>query len=112
MPILRPHLEADAQAQPTPSDRRAKATALLPDITGRVHVALSQAGIDIQLSFLIPNTGDALLIYGTTAEPDPADLEWEQVGEIVCSVVQEVLGVQKLRHREIVCSRISSSSGL
>ena len=56
---------------------RERATALLDQIAQQAKQALSNAGIDIDLFFLIPRSGDAILTFGTLADP-PDDL-WSTV---------------------------------
>jgi hypothetical protein len=81
---------------------RERASALLDQIADLTKQALANAGIDIELFFLIPRCGDAICIFGTLA--DPADELWGTVTEVVASVLRNVLGIERTRCREIVCA--------
>ena len=70
---------------------RARAKAELGQIARQAKQALADAGIDLSLFFLVPNSGDATLTFGTIT--DPPDDEWEQVGEIVSAIVRQTVGL-------------------
>jgi hypothetical protein len=69
-----------------------RATAMLDLIAQRTKLALSEAGIDIDIFFLVSQNSNAILTFGTPADP-PDDL-WATVGEIV-SIYREKFA----RHR-------------
>ena len=77
--------------------------AKLSEITTKAGEVLAEQGIVYPLFFLIPNSGDSLLTYGTTQ--DPSDQEWQMVSSSVTKIVQEALGTGPLRTREIVCAQ-------
>lgn len=81
---------------------RAKATAELDQIVEQVREALTEQGIDTPLFFLIPNSGDAVIAFGTPGDPD--DHLWGRVGEIVSSVVRQTVGLDRVRCRPLTCA--------
>lgn len=62
---------------------------------------LTNAGISIDVFFLVPTHG--ILLYGTPADDVPDDL-WNEVSEIVTSVVARVLEVERFGCREVLCA--------
>jgi hypothetical protein len=81
---------------------RARAKAELDQIAQQVQQALAEAGIGISLFFLIPNSGDSILSFGTLA--DPSDGEWGRVGEIVSAIVRQRVRLDRTRCRPVTCA--------
>lgn len=90
----------------TESVDHAQVTRLLPEIIERTRGALVQTNIGFDIFFLIPRSGDAILQFGTTAEPAPSDGEWNIVSDIVCKVVKDMLMMEKVITRELVSSAV------
>jgi hypothetical protein len=84
---------------------RAKAQEEIDRIAQQVRQALTEQGIDIPLFFLIPNSGDSILAFGTPGDPD--DHLWNRVGEIVSGIVRRTVGLDRTRCRPIVCATTS-----
>ena len=80
---------------------RGRAAAEIDQIARDAKEALADQGIDIDLFFLAPNSGKAILIYGTAGNP-PND-EWDRVGEIVGSIVARLIGLDRVRCQEVLC---------
>lgn len=95
---------AQSRALRMTSKRRAQVTRLLPEIIERTRGALAQTHIGFDVFFLIPRSGDTILQFGTTAELDPSDEEWNIVSDIVCKIVKDVLMMKKVITRELVSS--------
>jgi hypothetical protein len=87
---------------------RVRASAMLNQITRQAKQALTEQSIDMDLFFLIPNSGAALLTFGTITDP-PDDL-WDRVGEIVSSVVRQSVGLERTRCRPVVCATTESAT--
>ena len=103
----------DIQLAPTDlhepdSTLRATVAAKLSEITTAAEEVLAQNGIAFPIFFLIPNSGDSLLTYGTSQ--DPSDQEWNMVSTSVTKIVQEALGIGPLRTREIACTQTKVTS--
>ena len=79
--------------------QRARSSAELDQITRMTKQALVEAEIDLELFFAVPNSGDAILTYGTTS--DVADELWDRVQDVVVSVVQEIVGLGWPHIREV-----------
>ena len=84
---------------------RDRAKAKLKDVARDVRQALDEQGIgsDIPVFFLAPNSGDAVVLFGTVAE-DPTDDDWRRVSDVVTSIVQQAVGLDAVRCREVVCA--------
>jgi hypothetical protein len=81
---------------------RARAASMLDQIAQQVKVVLAAEGIDLPVFFIVPSSGDSILIYGCAG--DPPDNEWSEVGEIVEAVVQQSLGLRGTRRRKVQCA--------
>ena len=81
---------------------RARARSLLDEITQQTKQALIDADIDLGIFFLVPNSGKAIVVFGTPADPD--DASWERVGEIVGSIVAQSIGLDRVRCRPVTCA--------
>jgi hypothetical protein len=81
---------------------RTRAASRLDQIAQQVKLTLSEQGIDISLFFIVPSSGDAILPFGTVADPD--DVLWERVGEIVADIVGRAVGLDRTRRRPVVCA--------
>jgi hypothetical protein len=82
---------------------RERARTMLDQIAQQASQALADAGIDLPVFFMIPNSGDSILTYGTVTDP-PHEL-WEQVSQIVSSIVRGTVGLGRVRCREITCAK-------
>ena len=77
--------------------KRARAAAILEQIACQVREALRAEDIGMPVFFVIPNSGRAILSFGTPGE-------WERVSEIVTSIVARSLGLRSPRRRELQCA--------
>ena len=82
--------------------QRARASAELDQIARTAKRALVDAGIDLELFFMVPNSGNAVLTYGTTGDPD--DNLWDRVRDIVSSVLQETIGLERPECHGALCA--------
>ena len=80
---------------------RDRAKAKLKDVARDVRQALDEQDIDTPVFFLVPN-GNAVVQFGTVT--DPTDHDWRRVSNVVTSVVQQVVGLDGTRCREVVCA--------
>ena len=85
---------------------RGRAAAEIDQIARDAKEALADEGIDIDLFFLAPNSGKAILVYGTPTDPD--DASWERVGEIVGSIVAQSIGLDRVQCRPVTCAATNS----
>lgn len=86
----------------TPAGRRAQAARLLPAITEQARIALAEARIEDDVFFVVSKASRGIIGFGTLTDPD--DEKWNVISQIVCRVVREVLGVEKVRTRELPCA--------
>ena len=82
--------------------QRTLAANLLEQIACQVREALRAEDIGMPVFFVIPNSGRAILSFGTPG--DPSHDEWERVSEIVTSIVARSLGLRSPRRRELQCA--------
>jgi hypothetical protein len=85
------------------TELRQRATQALPQIAELSNEALRQAGIEFEVFFVVPRSGDAILTFGTLA--DPTDKVWEAVSNIISPIVQDSIDASGLRSHELLCSR-------
>jgi hypothetical protein len=85
---------------------RAQAGIMLDQIAGRSRQALDEQGIDLDLFVAVPNSGDAIINYGTTG--DPTDELWSRVSMIVSEIVRDLTGVSHTRCRGLVCAHTTA----
>lgn len=99
-------METQALDYPADDDdvtaHRERAKGMLDQIAQQARLALADQCIDLDLFFLAPNSGDAILIYGTPGSPD--DASWERVGEIVAPILGRLIGLRGTRRRDVVCA--------
>jgi hypothetical protein len=81
---------------------RYRAAANLNQIARDAKDRLDEHGIDTPLFFLLPNSGDAVLIFGTPGDPD--DDLWNEVTGIVSGIVQQSIGLERPRCRSLACA--------
>ena len=91
--------EHDDEAQD--GDYRERVIANLDAITRQTKQALSDAGINIDIFFVIPSS-DSIITYGTVT--DPSDEEWGSVSAIVSNIVRQSVGLDRTRCRDVVCA--------
>ena len=84
------------------ADHRARAKAELAKIAQQAKRVLQEGGIDLDLFFMIPSSGNSIITFGTSGDP-PDDL-WEQVRQIVSEIVRRSIGLDRTRCREVVCA--------
>ena len=82
--------------------QRARASAELDQITRMAKQALVEAGIDLELFFMVPNSGNAILTYGTTGDPD--DNLWDRVRDIIFAVLRDTIGLERPQSHAVLCA--------
>jgi hypothetical protein len=94
------------ELDPTDDDdvatHRSRARKMLDQIAQQAKQALTDQGIGIDVFFLIPSSGNSVLIFGTPA--DPADVLWNEVGKIVSAIVRQSVGLAGTRCRAMACA--------
>jgi hypothetical protein len=80
---------------------RERATALLDEIAAQARNALHDAGIRLDVFFIVPPSGDAILTLGATVSKE----EWQDIRAIVSSLVRRSIGLEPSLCREIVSLR-------
>jgi hypothetical protein len=83
---------------------RERATSRLQDIAQQTKQALADAGIDLHIFFTIPSSGHSILTFGTVADPDPDDEEWQTISAIVSGIVRRAVGLDRSRCRSLACA--------
>jgi hypothetical protein len=79
---------------------RERATALLDKFAQQARGVLRDAGIGIDLIFVVPKSGDVILTYGVAAELYIE--EWKAVRATVSSLVRRAVGLDPAQRRDIV----------
>ena len=76
--------------------------ASLDAIASDVGMALRDAGFDFPVFMTVPNSGHSLATIATAR--DPSDADWQRASEIVCRIIAQKVGCDRLRARELTCT--------
>ena len=87
---------------------RERAASKLDQIAQLVRQRLTEHGIDESVFFVVPSSGDTIITFGTTG--DPPDELWARISDLVGTVVKEVVGVERLRCRDLICAAADGAS--
>jgi hypothetical protein len=79
---------------------RERATVLLDELAHQARVALETAGIRLGVYFIVPASGDAILMLAAVADK----VEWRGIKAEVGKIVRRSIGLEPLRYREIICA--------
>lgn len=82
--------------------QRDRASAELDQIARTAKQALVRAGIELELFFMVPNSGNAILTYGTATDPD--DNLWDRVREIIFAVLRGTIGLERPQSHAALCA--------
>ncbi len=81
---------------------RERATVLLDMFAEQARVILRNAGIGIDVIFVVPRSGDVILTFGTAAELYSED--WKAIKATVSSLVRRSVGLDPAQRRQVVCA--------
>jgi hypothetical protein len=109
--IIMPYISEDKELQEHSTVHRETAdwrsscrrlvTESLNKIASRVRTALDDSGLDIEVFFMIPSSGEALMTFATPV--DPSEEDWARANKIICDVVENTIGIEGLRSRALPC---------
>ena len=71
----------------------------LNEIINEIGMAMRDVGLNFPVYITVRNSGDALVTIATSL--DPSDAEWQQTSAIVCRTLEERVGCDRLRGREL-----------
>ncbi len=100
--------EADERTAPVNQfdAERAHLRMALDDIAAEVAAAMKAAELSIEVLFMDPASGDALINFATDMDPVPRD--WPQVQRIICRIVSSRVGIEGLCCRNVPCASSST----
>jgi hypothetical protein len=78
---------------------REQAAASIDQIAQQVKRALADAAIGIDVFLVVPGSGNAILLFGTAADPD--DETWQIVSAITSATVRKAVGLHRVRCRPV-----------
>ena len=81
---------------------RGRATALLDEFAQQARRNLRNAGIGIDVIFVVPPSGDVILTFGAAAELYSED--WKAIRATVSSLVRRSIGLDPAQCRDVVCA--------
>ena len=81
---------------------RERANALLDKFAQQARGILRNAGIGIDLIFVVPPSGDVILTFATAAELYSED--WKAIKANVSSLVRRSTGLEPAQCRDVVCA--------
>jgi hypothetical protein len=79
---------------------RERAITLLDELAHRARVALRSANIPLNVYFIVPQSGDAILTCGAAANKE----QWQEIKATVGSIVRHSIGLEPRRCREVICA--------
>lgn len=79
---------------------RERATVLLDEVAQRGREVLLEAGIPLNIFFVVPPSGDAILSLGAIANKE----EWQDIRAIVSRLVQHSIGLDPVQCRQVICA--------
>jgi hypothetical protein len=89
---------------------RERATLLLDEFAQRARAVLRDAGIGIDLIFVVPPSGDVILTFGAAAELYRE--EWQAIRTTVSSLVRRSIGLDPAQCRDVVCAMSHAGESL
>ena len=72
------------------------------EIVNDIGMKMRDVGLTFPLYITVRNSGDALVTIATPL--DPSDEAWQQASAIVCRTLEERIGCNRLRGRELACA--------
>jgi hypothetical protein len=72
------------------------------EIANDIGMKMRDVGLTFPLYITVRNSGDALVTIATPL--DPSDTDWQCAREIVCRTLEERVGCDRLRGRELACA--------
>jgi hypothetical protein len=78
------------------------------EIANDIGMAMRDVGLTFPVYITVRNSGDALVTIATPL--DPSDPDWQQASAIVCRILEERVGCDQLRGRELACAIASAGS--
>jgi hypothetical protein len=85
---------------------REQATALLDEFAEQARGVLRNAGIGIDLIFVVPPSGDVILTFSAAVELYIE--EWKVIKATVSSLVRRAIGLEPAQCRDVVCAMAHS----
>jgi hypothetical protein len=70
-----------------------------PDSAFTIH---RNTHFDFPVFMTVPNSGHSLATIATAR--DPSDADWQRASEIVCRIIAQKVGCDRLRARELTCT--------
>jgi hypothetical protein len=86
---------------------RERATVLLDMFAEQARVILRNAGVGIDVIFVVPRSGDVILTFCTAAESYSE--EWKAIRATVASLVRRSIGLDPPQCRDVVCAMAHES---
>ena len=74
----------------------------LDAIVNDIGMAMRDVGLTFPVYMTVRNSGDSLVTIATSL--DPSDEQWQQASAIVCRTLEERVGCDRLRGRELACA--------
>lgn len=79
---------------------RERATAILDELAHQARAALRNAGIRLNIYFIVPPSGDAILTLGAAVNEE----EVQKIKEMIGSIVRRSIGLEPGQCREVICA--------
>jgi hypothetical protein len=100
--------EADQSTEYTLDAQRDIIRQSLDAITNDIGMAMRDVGLTFPVYITVRNSGDALVTIATPL--DPSDTDWQRASAIVCRTLEERVGCDRLRGRELACAIVNAGA--
>jgi hypothetical protein len=77
-------------------------------ITSDIGMAMRDVDLTFPVYITVRNSGDTLVTIATPL--DPSDADWQQATAIVCRTLEERVGCDRLRGRELACAIVNAGA--
>ena len=78
------------------------------EIANDIGMAMRDVGLTFPVYITVRNSGDALVTIATPL--DPSDADWQRASAIICRTLEERVGCDRLRGRELACAIVNAGS--
>jgi len=79
---------------------RDRATIILDGVAQRAREVLRKAGIPLNIFFVVPAAGDAILTLGAAVNQE----KWQEIRSAVSSIVRRSVGLEPAQCRQVICA--------
>ena len=96
------HSQRYQEIDDRPNTQRDIIRSSLDEIADDIGMAMRDVGLTFPVYMTVRNSGDALVTIATSA--DPSDANWQTALAIICQIIEEKVGCDRLRGQTLPCA--------